>query len=519
MNNNPGNNRTNTNAQSKGGANFRPIAICCYGNAVIMTFLTFYFFLIPFCMMVYYLIDPGLKGRGIPRLAVDLHRSLSPDYEKWARQRVSSGQAMELSVQDIAETEWPVFGSAFYLWATQSLQVAWEENNNISALAPNVYAADAIEAATELITDPGHASWVKQHWGQDYLFHQNVFYRMLLISAMTNYHELLGGDKHFVALQEQVRTLSEELDRSPYGLLDDYPGQCYPSDIVAAIAAIKQSDRLLEADYTDFVKRSIRAFSGELVDATGLPPYIADSKTGAIGIARGCTSQWTTVWAPQLWPEHAKQLYGNFEKHFWQRRWIGVGFREFPKDIFGREWYIDVDSGPVIAGFGTVASAFGIGSARANGRFDHAYPLSAEAIVFAWPLPNGVLAIPRILSNMTHAPYIGETAVLFALTRTPPEGLQISSSGRLPLVVYLALGLYLGIGIILILTTLVVFKRRRRRMAHSLPAEKIQLTVWAGLILAGFVAGITHYLLTGSLLILCAQFLPQYGRKMVKSQK
>ncbi len=54
---------------------------------------------------------------------------------------------------------------------------------------------------------------------------------------------------------------------------------------------------------------------------------------------------------------------------------------------------MDVDAGPVLAGHGFAACAFGIGAARANGRFNHAWPLSAEMLVTCWPLLDGTLAI------------------------------------------------------------------------------------------------------------------------------
>ena len=207
---------------------------------------------------------------------------------------------------------------------------------------------------------------MKQHWGKEYLHRENVFYRMLLISAMTSYQRLLGDEKYQALLREQVETLSKELDESPYGLLDDYPGQCYPTDVVAAIAAIKRADAVLRTDHSDFVERSVRGFEGKLVDYTGLVPYKADSKTGTIGPARGCSNQWLTVWTPQLWPRYARDLYGNFEKHFWQERCALAGFREFAEATSHgawSQWYVDVDSGPVIAGYGVSASAFGIGAA------------------------------------------------------------------------------------------------------------------------------------------------------------
>jgi len=465
--------------------------------------------------MLYCLNDPGLKGPGMPRTAFRLHRRFSPRYEKWARRRIESGLAKELSLEEVAATEWPVFGSAFYLWATEALQEAWEQDNSFSAVSPQVYAAGAIEAAAELVTDPGHASWVKEHWGERYLHKENVFYRMLLIGGMTSYHKLLGGEKYLGFLRDQVEGLSKELDESRYGLLDDYPGQCYPTDVVAAIACIKRADEVLGTNHTEFVERAVRGFEGDLVDWTGLPPYGANSRTGVISIARGCSSQWMTIWAPELWPERASEWYESFEKHFWQRRWTAAGFREFPKGTGNSEWYMDVDSGPVGGGYGAAASAFGIGAARANGRFDHAYPLSIEVLLACWPLPNGTLFVARFLSNAAHAQYLGEAGLLYALTRMPIEGFEVTEPGRLPVFVYLALCLYLGTGIFFILAAAVCIKRLHRQasQAMKIPFEKVQLVAWLALVIGGLVMMVLCHLVTGLLIILFAQFLPRHFRK------
>ncbi len=490
--------------------NFRPASVCHYGNTVIIIFLALYFLFVPFALMIYYLADPALKADAIPRLALHLHRRLSPKYEKWARQRLAAGRAEDLDIDDISGTEWPLFGSVFYLWATESLQQAWEQDNSICAVPPNVYAAGAIEAAAALVTDRGHAAWVKQHWGPDYLHRENVFYRMLLIGAATSYQKLLGGEKYLPLLRDQVETLSKELDQSRYGLLDDYPGQCYPTDVVAAIAAIKRADAVLGTDHSDFVKRALRAFQGKLVDSTGLPPYWADAVTGYIGLARGCSSQWGTVWAPQLWPETAAKWYAAFEKHFWQRRWSAVGFREFTTDTPRSDWHIDVDAGPVVAGFGASASGFGLGAARANGRFDHAYPLSAELIVISWPLLDGTLFVPRLLSNATDAPYLGEAAILFSLTRRPVEGTNITAGGDLPALVYWVLAIYLACGVLAVLAALAALRRWRRcTPRQTVPLAEIQLGIWMILAATGIAVAVSHSLAVGLLLILLAQFLPR----------
>lgn len=486
------------------------LLFCYYGNAILFISLAIYFFLLPFVLMIICLDDPGLKGAGMPRIAFCLHHRLSPRYERWAYKRISSGSAKALSVEEVAATEWPAFGSVFYLWATEALQRAYEQDNSLWPAPPKAYSAGAIEVAAALVTDTGHASWVKKHWGEDYLHKENVFYRMLLIAAMTSYHKLLGGDKYLDFLRDQVETLSSELDKSRYGLLDDYPGQCYPTDIVAAIAAIKRADTVLGTDHSEFVKRAIRGFEGDLVDLTGLPPYQAGSKTGVIDISRGCSSQWMTVWAPEIWPDRAKQWYDSFEKHFWQKRCSAVGFREFPKDFPQSDWHIDVDSGPVICGYGAAASAFGIGAARANGRFDHAYPLSIEVLLLSLPLPDGTLFGARFLSNATHAPYLGEAALLYALTRMPVGDVDIKRPGKLPYFVYIVLCLYFAFGVLILLTTYTSFQRQRKQITKKIfPLKNLQVIIWVCLVSMGIILAVGYRLEIGLLLILLAQLLPR----------
>ena len=485
------------------------VAICCYTNTGLCILIALYFFLIPFVLMVYYLADPTIKEGGISRFAVSLHKSISAKYDRWAAERIKSDRPVELSLNDIAGTEWPVFGSFFYLLATEEIQKAWESDNTLSTAPPTKYAAGTIEAAAALIADPGQAAWVKTHWGQDYLHDENVFYRMLLIGGLTSYQRLCGGSKYLALIADQVGSLSAALDESPYGLLDDYPGQCYPTDVIAAIAAIKRADAVLQTEHSDFIKRSIRGFSGVLLDVTGLPPYAADSRTGAIGISRGCSSQWATVWAAELWPKEAEAWYAGFERHFWQEKWGMAGFREYPSHMQQYDWSIDVDAGPVLAGFGASASAFGLGAARANGRLDHAYSLTAEIIVTSWPLLDGTLLIPRLLSNATDAPYVGETSLLFALTRQPATEFKVVKGGKLPKLVYLTPAIFFTLGVLLLCSALARLKKQRRHVFNKrLPYHTMQLVAWTILVVLAFVGCTIEKVLLGLLLILFAQLFP-----------
>ena len=499
----------------------KSVAVCVCTNTALAAALSLYLFIVPAAMVVRDLGDPGLRGGGVPHCALRWHRALSPRYEIWARQRVASGTAAALTTGDIAGTEWPLFGSVFYLWATETLQEAAEENPALCSVPPSHYARGAIEAAAALVADPSHAGWVKQHWGNDYLDKENLFYRMLLISALTSYQKLLGDAKYEQLLRGQVESLAKELDESPYGLLDDYPGQCYPVDIVPAIAAIRRADAVLGTDHSEFVARAIRGFQDERLDLhTGLPAYVVDSRTGrAEDSARGVGLSFMLIWASELWPQTAEDWYAAYERQFWQQgRWF-AGFREFPRDI-EVDWFNmnDVDAGPIIGGYGVAASAFGVGATRAMGRTDQAYKLAAQAILASWPLPDGTLLVPRVLSNISDAPYLGEAATLFAFTRRAAVPLQEDSQAGPPGIVYLGIAILLALGSYEIIAAVRKLRRwRRDDPRRYVPLPRVQAVAWAILLAGSVVAWLAFGAMIALVPLLAALILPWQRKRPVAS--
>jgi hypothetical protein len=492
------------------------LAVCIYVNTAIAVALSLYFLLIPAGELVWDLRDPGLRGREVPRFAFRWHRALSPKYERWARDRVRSGKAQS-NTADIAGTEWPLFGSVFYLWATEALQEAAQENPGLCPAPPSQYARGAIEAAAALVADPDHAGWVRQHWGDGYLEHENLFYRMLLISALTSYQKLLGDTRYEELLRRQVGSLADELDTSPHGLLDDYPGQCYPVDIVPAIAAIQRAGAVLGMDHSPFVARAIRGFEGDALDShTGLPAYVVDSKTGrAEDSARGVGLSFMLTWAPRLWPQTAQDWYAKYEQQFWQEGLFFAGFREFPKGIdVGWINMSDVDAGPIVAGYGVAACAFGVGAARAMGDTDHAYKLATQALVASWPLPNGRLLMPRALSSVSDAPYLGEAATLFALTRRPVVQAHDGGKPRLPAIVYLGVLALLALGVYEVAASIRRLMRwRRNDPRRCVPSPQFQVLVWWILLGCAAVTGVAFGGWIAVVLLLAALILPWQRRR------
>jgi hypothetical protein len=308
--------------------------------------------------------------------------------------------------------------------------------------------------------------------------------------------------------------LAQEMDSSKKGLLDDYPGECYPGDVMAALMCIKRADAVLGTDHSRIIGRALRAFIGTRLTRHQLPPYMASSATGVPSSeARGCGNSYMCLTAPELWPVQARQWFELYDRFFWQERITAVGYREYARDVPHSEWTMDVDAGPVIAGHGVAASAFGVGAARKNGRFDRAYPLAAEMLATVGELPNGVLAIPRLLSNLSDAPMLGEAAILWQLSIQPEKGLPVKTGGSLPRYVYIVLAGVFLFGAWRILTAILTFREARHPPEPDVWAPGLQVTAWACLMLGAIGAFSIGHGLIGIVVQVLAVMLPVVRRK------
>jgi hypothetical protein len=498
------NNRNPSNSQI---AMIRTI-ICI--NSIIAALLAAMLLLYPSVRAILNIRDPALKGPGIPTSAWRLERNLTPRYAAWAQARVGLGRAQNLSTADISGTEWPLFGSVFYLWAIENLQSAWDAGDHFAGVEPKVFCKDAIVAASDLVIDPGHVSWVVKHWGTNYLHQENVFYRMLVIAALTSRAKLRHDGAHLDLLRDQVETFAKELDDSKSGLLNDYPGECYPGDVMEAIACIRRADSVLGTDHSKFVNRSVRGFVGLKGTRHKLPPYQAEAGKGApVSESRGCGNSYFCLTSPELWPAQAKTWFQLYEKSFWQERLGFCGFREFPNDVPNTDWTMDVDAGPVISGFGVAANSFGVGAARKNGRFDLAYPLSAEMLATVWEMPDGSLAMPRLLSNLSDAPMLGEAAILWLLSVQPEKGFPVKAGGSVPAFVYVVIGVALLLGIWWLDTAIDALRNALKGRVPTVPAPALRAIVWLGLVVAAISCLYFDRRLVGFALILALLLLPR----------
>ena len=376
-------------------------------------------------------------------------RKTSERFDKWGEQYLKTHYAEKLDHTDVAPTEWPMFGSVFYLLTAEEIQKELKVRTDVEAGKTKKILQSAAKTAAKIIVDPGTASWVRQKWGDSYLEKENLFYRMLVIMGLSSYEKSTGDKTYRDFLRKQTVSLGKELSDAKYHVLDDYPGECYPNDILWAVAAIIRADELLGTNHSDLKAKLMSVLDSRALAEEGLPAYFIEDKTAEpLTPARGCGNSGILIFAPELDLRIAKKWYKRHEQIFWQSNFFAVGFREFSQKYPNS--YSDVDSGLVVEGFGSVASAFGIGAARVLGRFDHAVPLEQEAVAVSWPTPFGYI-MPSLLGYLAaDSPCLGEVALMFVLTRPVLVSETTEFTGKTPWLVWTLIFFYAGVGTLII---------------------------------------------------------------------
>ncbi len=395
----------------------------------------------PWWVTIYQLLsDGGLRSARPSKFAFSLHRSLSEKLPGYIDARIASKVAATLPVSQITATESPVYGAFFYLQATERLQRQWLADPSLARCAPAVTGARAIEASLRIMLDPDHAHWMRSYWGDDFMEQPQCFYRMLLIGCLSSHHYLTASREHLPLLKSVTDDLAADIDASPKGLIDDYPGQCFPCDVACAIAMIENAAAAVGEDRHPWARQAFARMMEPFPD--GLPSYMAIAATGQpAGACRGSTNGFFFTYSAQLDPGRSPAWYQEYAARYWQENAMVAGWREFSNRENRPAYYMDPDSGPVLGGLGTGATGLGLGCARVHGDHRRAGLLGAEMIAASVPLPGGTLLLPRLVSDREHAPYFAEQVILHQLSLLPPQPSASAARAPLPLLVWMILAL------------------------------------------------------------------------------
>jgi hypothetical protein len=154
----------------------------------------------------------------------------------------------------------------------------------------------------------------------------------------------------------------------PHFHAPSYPDKPYrwPADQTATLASLHRYDLAHHESLADEPTQKWIAFMKEKATdrALDLPVSEVTGKAKTAQEPRGCALSWQTRYLREFAPALATTWWRTYREHFQIDALFAVGFREWPK---GREHPADIDSGPILHGIGTAASALAIGAARSMG--------------------------------------------------------------------------------------------------------------------------------------------------------
>jgi hypothetical protein len=176
----------------------------------------------------------------------------------------------------------------------------------------------------------------------------------------------LGGCPDAKAHRELATALAGASLADPRAHAPSYPDQPFrwPADQTATLAALHRFDRAHDEHLADQpIRRWTEYMHEHALDASlGLPHSEVTGKAKGAKIPRGCALSFQTRYLHEFEPGLATTWWRAYRQHYLVDAVLVVGFREWPE---GREHAADIDSGPIVKGIGTAASALAIAAARA----------------------------------------------------------------------------------------------------------------------------------------------------------
>jgi hypothetical protein len=179
---------------------------------------------------------------------------------------------------------------------------------------------------------------------------------------------LRPGDPPLFDVGEFVRDcdrFAAALESSPTPFLCSYPGQAWPADTGVGVAALAICDEMLGVRYRPVIAQWVHAVRLRRDPKTGAIPHAANVEDGSPrGGPRGESLALLSRVLVDVEGSLAREQYTVLRTQFVDYRWGCPGVRVYPRGDSGRG---DVDSGPVLLGFGGPATVVGAGAALANG--------------------------------------------------------------------------------------------------------------------------------------------------------
>ncbi len=306
--------------------------------------------------------------------------------------------------QNIPEAEWPFMGFCYFGYACAALA---KSDPSLRDLA-----LEEIRWLIGALQTPRMSGFIMPHLGEPFGATQikaSVFVHGHFLNLAVRYREV-SGDKRYDALIHRVaEALSDAYAKSEHGVLKTYKDMWWTTDNFPALSALGRYDKIFGRQLSAVKGRFLQNLKAYYLDReTGMYcTYIDPTSRRQLQGPRGISQMYGLHFLKDFDVGFAAEQYALAKKHLF-RSVLGVAVvREFPEGVKATP---DVDSGPLVFGFGPSASGFAIAAAAINGDTSTAWQLATAAALVGGPvLKAGEL-------RYTMMPPVGQAVILFGKT-------------------------------------------------------------------------------------------------------
>ena len=206
------------------------------------------------------------------------------------------------------------------------------------------------------------------------------------LNLLLSLHRQLVPASRFAELNDRITaTLRRRFEASPIHLLESYPREVYPVDNCMALGSIGLHARATGRPCDAFIASWSKHIRSRYVDKdTGLLYQCVRRTDGRPADApRGSGTAFGLYGLSFADPALSRDLYNAVQAKLHGHLFLFGLVREYPDNIKGGLG--DIDSGPVVFGYGLSATGFLIGGSRIHG--DHRRFRELYATAYGWGAP------------------------------------------------------------------------------------------------------------------------------------
>lgn len=186
-------------------------------------------------------------------------------------------------------------------------------------------------------------------------------------------------------LKDQCRRMALVLERDTYPV--SYVGGAWPADVMMCVASLSLHDKLFEPLYSEAIRNWMARVKQNL-DPLGMIPHSVHPGSGkTVENARGSSMALMLLFLHEIDKPFAEEQFKLFKNHFIDTTLGLTGVREYPKGVNGEG---DVDSGPLIFGYGGASTIVGTATSALYGEHELSCRIRGviEALAFGYENKN-----------------------------------------------------------------------------------------------------------------------------------